>query len=220
MIFLIFGILVVVLVGYGFATNLFWFRESNKGLTTAKEAYSIAASYALAGETNARLKFLYTYELNESRGKAGEWRLGFCAPDGARLILSVQQTGGQAVLYWTPHDHSMYGYNVPATEKESSKAWEEARADRESRSNYNNTIVGDWVDSTDIVSNAVKQARDDGFEGDLCIHSMDLSFTSDYGFVWRILIYEKDGLDGYEYYYNVSDGKYITKTEYKINPTY
>jgi hypothetical protein len=219
MIFLVFAIIAVVLIGYGLATNLFWFDENNEWLTTAKEAYSLAASYALAGEPNAHLKFLYTFELNESRGKAGEWRLGFCAPDGARLILSVQQTGGQAVLYWTPHDFSTYGYDVLADEKESSEAWEEARADIDSRSNYNNTIVGEWVDSTDIVSNAVKQARGDGFEGDLCIHSMDLSFTSDYGFVWRILIYEKDGLDGYEYVYDALDRKYITKTEYKMNPT-
>ncbi len=80
------------------------------------------------------------------------------------------------------------------------------------------TIVGEWVDSPGIVSDAIERARKDGMEGDLRLYEMELEPTLDYGelkHVWIILIYE--GSAGYKYFYDASDGTYITQEHYLIH---
>jgi len=183
-------------------------------LTTAKEAYSIAASYALAGEPDARLAYMEmddskpTEKFQELHGKAIGWTLTFYAPDGASLSLELKGK----TLYWNDPNNWK---DCPTSEKESSEVWEEERAGNKYPEGYNRTIVGEWVDSTGIVSDAMERGIKDGLEEDLRIYEMELESTSDYGerkHVWGILIYE--GGTGYKYFYDASDGTYIAQEEY------
>ncbi|UCC58923.1 MAG: hypothetical protein JSW14_03220 [Candidatus Bathyarchaeum sp.] len=193
-------------IRYGFQTGR---------LTTAKEAYSIAASYALAGEPDARLRYMEmddskpTEKFQELHGKAIGWTLRFCAPDGAGLLLELKGK----TLYW---DDPNALEDCPTSEKESWEAWEEQMPNKWF---YNRTIVGEWVDSPGIVSDAMERAKKDGLEGDLELWEMELEFTSDYGeqkHVWGVLIYERPVGTGYKYFYDASDGTYITREDYWI----
>lgn len=108
----------------------------------AKEAYSIASPYALAGESDAQLYEIMVGVRNPNEdGRASVWRLGFCSPS----------TGLVSEL--TVRDEDLFlGImgDTPAGDAQPSEAWEEGlRSELEKCG-----PLAEWIDSTEAATTA------------------------------------------------------------------
>ena len=187
-------IIVAVIVVYHVGVGLNWFppywEMPNAKATTAKEAYAIAASYALAGEPNAYLTEINIYEPLFDDGKSVEWQFIFYAPDGRYIFLYVKNKEISRVLAdYTP-----------------SEAW--ARA---AKSDYALSPLGEWVDTPAIAEDAFRRERESTNDPPVRCILAGLKHDSKSGSdVWRIRLIDSAAVAyGGDYYYNSTDGTLI-----------
>lgn len=203
--FVIFVILAPIIV----AGLLWWLSTPNSAWTTAKEAYSIAVAYALAGEPDARLKSVeligYWSDSEELQGKTDKWTLNFCAPDQTYITLEVHE---ETVFLPDP-------WNIQADKKEPSELWEEARA--EGWTTNDTSPGGEWVDSVDVFRDALARAQGE-IQEDIELYEMKLhSYSSTEGpeTTWIVIFCEKGTpARAISYTYDGEDGSYIEQEEF------
>ena len=185
--FVIIAVIVIYHVGVGLSWFPAYWETVDSMKTTAKEAYSIASSYALAGEPQAYLGLIVMERSLSDDGKALEWRFVFCAPDGRYIVVYVNK-------------HEVTRDDDP------SEAWEQATIGKNTRE-----PLGEWVDTPVFVEDAFSKARkslDDQLA--YCIGA-----TLSYDIVkrykcWRISIIDHSSkARGRDYYYNITDGSLI-----------
>ena len=207
------GFAILVILATIIVAWLVWGLSTNySGWTTAKEAYSIAVAYALAGEPDARLKSVeligHWSDSEELHGKTDRWTLDFCAPDRTYITLEVH---GETIFLPAPWD-------IRADEKEPSELWEEARV--EGRTTNDSFPVGEWVDSVDVFGDALARAQGEMPE-DFELYEMKLySYSSTEGpeTAWIAIFCEKGTAfrDAISYVYDGEDGSYIEQEKFWV----
>jgi len=110
----------------------------------AKEAYSIADPYALAGDPSARLESIRTDVRSwQKDGRSSEWHLTFCSSEtGTTLRLYIK-------------DRRLFAVGDPivlARDKEPSEAWSFEGSSR-------CEPVTQWIDSTEAIERALAHAN-------------------------------------------------------------
>lgn len=110
---------------------------------SAKEAFSIAAPYALAGDPSAQLASIRLEEQHHPSkdGRGSKWSLLFCSSDTEDTVR-LYVKGRELFL-----DSAAA---MPAADKEPSEAWSYDAHDWEP--------VGEWVDSTEAIREALAHA--------------------------------------------------------------
>lgn len=110
-------------------------------------------------------------------------------------------------------------WDGPASKKESSELWREAREKEHVHEYYDlDYCIEDWVDGTEVFTDALERAREDlkpQLNPELELNHMRLEGASwDYPAAWKILFI--DYYSGYEYLYDAVDGRYIGRDLYSV----
>ena len=204
-----FGLLILIIGAFG----LIYYISLNTGLIkpvdylcSAKVAFDVANAYATAGEPDARLYEIRFSGANYKDGKGDEWEMRFVAPDGTNLELEVKPDYSGEGKWKT---FLCYPLEGPASEKESSELWNEARD--ESKLRYEDCLEN-WVDSTAVFGDALERASE--WDSDSWLYYM---YTEKYWsgdlpegghpWVWKICF--RTSSSGYEYIYDAADGRYL-----------